>query len=295
MCVAVFTLLSGYGLAVSYQKTKESFLKFTVRHLAGLMKRFWLIYLLFFVGAVFLARPEYTPSAVYGSGINGGVRALLDFLSLRPLFNTATLNQTWWYMEAALVLYLLFPVLFWFIKKAPWISLPVTAVPLILYFVFGNNIWDTCREIYWLFPFAAGIFIAQHDLLSRVCSVLEKKRLITTLLSIAALIVTALCRAKIGLAFDTFFAVSIVIFCRAVFCSIPYLSKVFAYIGRHSSDIFMTHSFIYCYFISQKLFIKLLWSQNFVVQFSAFPLLLILSLLCSVVLEAIRKTMKRIS
>lgn len=109
VCVAVFALLSGYGLALSYGRRDRGSLRFTAEHVLGLMKPYWLIYLLFFVLTTFAARDGRTPLEVYGRGLRGTLAALIEFLALRPAFGTGALNQTWWYMEAALVLYLLPP------------------------------------------------------------------------------------------------------------------------------------------------------------------------------------------
>ena len=166
----------------------------------------------------------------------------------------------------------------------------VFAVPLILYTVLGNNEWDTCREIYWFFPFTVGIFIAQFDLFGKFARLSEKRPVVSAVSSFAALLVFAFARAKIGLAADTFFAVSAVLFIKASIAKIPFVNTAFEYIGGYSADIFLTHSFFYCYFVSQSVFIKnFLWSDSTPVKLIAFPVLLIMSLAAAIVLKLIRE------
>lgn len=294
VCVAIFTLLSGYGLAVSYMKRTDSEIAFQKKHLISLMKPYWLVYIVFFALAVFYARPEFTPLAVYGGGIKGILYAACEFFALRPMFTTATINQTWWYMEAALVLYLLFPIIYRLTKKLPYIALPATAVPLVLYTVLGNNRWDTCREIYWLFPFAVGIFIAQLDLFGKFARFSEEKPLASVAVSFAALLIFTLIRAKIGLAADTFFAVSIILFLRATVSKIPFLNKAVEYIGSYSADIFLTHSFFYCYYVSQRVFSKILLNGSVFIQLIAFPMLLFMSLAAAIVLKLVKERLDSI-
>lgn len=281
VCVAIFILLSGYGLATSYSHNKKSAIRFTVDHTLKLMKPFWLVYVVFFILSAFLARPLFTPEAVYDSGFRGLLAALIEFFGLRPLFQTGTLNQTWWYMEASLVLYLLFPLLYSVTKKLPWLSLSLTALPLVLYYFLGNNVWDTCREIYWFFPFTVGILAAQHGLFDRFSASNAKHPIRFGVLSLALLLIITLLRAKVGIAFDTFFAVSIILFLSATLCRIPYLSGAAAYVGKHAAFIFMTHSFFYTYFISQHFFVRFLWSTGKLIKLLALPLLLAMSLLAS--------------
>lgn len=292
VCVAMFVVLSGYGLSVSYERRKDTPARFTLRHVLGLLRPYWFIWALFVVLGVFFARPEFSPWAVYGAGVRGFANALSEFFALRPLFGTPTYNQTWWYMEAALVLYLAFPLLYAGVKRVPYIVLPLAAVPLALYYFLGNNVWDTCREIYWVFPFAAGIFLAQRDLFTRFAGLAGKKLWLGVLLTGAAVLGTALARSQVGLALDTFFAVALLLFLRCTLSLVPRLNTALAWVGRHSGNIFMLHSFIYCYFTSQRLFARLLNSADLISVFLALPLLLILSLACSELLELAKKPFK---
>lgn len=289
VCVAIFIMLSGYGLACSYPRSEKRAIHFSVEHTLKLMKPFWLVFIAFFILAVFLARPGFTPDAAYGAGFHGVLAALIDFLGLRPIFATGTLNQTWWYMEASLVLYILFPLLYKFTEKLPWLSLPLSAVPLILYYFLGNNVWDTCREIYWFFPFMVGIFAAQHGLFDRFSAATHKWPALSVVLSCALLLAITFIRAKVGIAFDAFFAISIILFLSATLCRIPYLSGAATYVGKHSANVFLTHSFFYAYFISQLLFTRFLWSEVYFIKFLALPLLLAVSLITSELIALFRR------
>lgn len=290
VCVAVFSLLSGYGMTKSFARREGSVLHFQKRHILGLMKPYWMVYIVFFIASVFLARPEFTPGEVYGTGVKGAVSAVLEFLALRPLFGTGTLNQTWWYMEAALVLYLLFPLLEWLTRKLPFLILPVTALPLTAYLLWRNNRWDTCREIYWVFPFCVGIFLAQRQLICRFSAWCLSHPWMACGFSTAALLLCTLLRAKIGLAFDTFFALSVILFLRAAVCRMPGVGTALAFLGRYSADIFLTHSFFYCYFVTQRIFVQyFLWSSSIFWLLAAFPVLLAISLAAALGLEQLRK------
>ncbi len=292
VCVSMFVVLSGYGLAMSFKKGEERSGRFVRRHVLGLLRPYFLIYFISVLLGIFFARPEYTPWAIYGTGLRGFGNACAELFALRPLLRTPAYNQTWWYMEAALALYLCFPFIYRGVRRAPYIVLPVTAVPLALYFFLGNNVWDTCREIYWFFPFAAGVFLAQRDLLAKFAASAGKRPWRSTALTGLAVLAAALIRSQVGLAFDTFFAVAILLFLRCTLSVIPYLGAAFGHLGRHSGNIFMLHSFIYCYFTSQRLFARLLNSPDLISVFLALPLLLILSLACSELLELAKKPFK---
>lgn len=294
VCVAMFTLLSGYGLAVSYSRRRSGVYEFQKKHILGLLKPFWLVYAVFFIASTVIGRAEFTPSAVYGTGLAGIKGVLLDFLCLRPLFGTASLNQTWWYMEAALVMYLLFPVLHFLVKKVPYIILPLTAVPLVVYTVWGKNVWDTCREIYWFFPFVCGIFLADRNFPDRFARACRTHGVAAFFGSLGAVLVCTFVRAKLGLVADTFYATAIILFLRASVCRVPVLQSIAVFIGKRSADIFMTHSFFYCYFVTQTYFTRLfLWQQSPWLQLLAMPVLLAVSLAAAVVLDCARNVLSQ--
>ena len=298
VCVAMFVFLSGYGLSVSFKKREERDpVKFTLGHTLGLMWPYWLAYVIFALGGVFLAYPEHMPEAVYGRGLHGALYALIEFLGLRPIFGTPTINQTWWYMEAALVLYITFPITYRAVKRLPAVALLVTFLPLGLYWALGNNVWDTCREIYWFFPFALGIFTAQRGLLDRFARLLNgKRRWAVTAASAGGVAACGLIRAIVGLPFDGIFAVAIILFLRATVSMIPGLSGVCRYIGGRSGDIFLIHSFIYYYYgVTARYFAAMLLGESRLISWLTLPLLLVLSLICAEVLALIRRfvTIKR--
>ena len=71
------------------------------------------------------------------------------------------MNYTWWYIEAALVFYLLFPVFYKIMKKHPLLVLIPT------YILFAKWAGAYCREIFWFFPFCTGIYLSQKDSLNK--------------------------------------------------------------------------------------------------------------------------------
>lgn len=297
VCVALFVVLSGYGLTVSYERKGEKPGRFTLRHTLGLMRPYWLIFALFVPLGIFFARPEFAPWAVYGTGLRGFGNACAEFFALRPLLGTPTYNQTWWYMEAALALYAAFPVVYKAVKRLPYIALPVTAVPVALYYFFGNNdAWDSCREIYWFFPFAVGIFLAQRGLLDKFAGLLRGRRgWSATAAATVGFLICAWIRSLVGLAFDTVFALAAILFLRATVCRIPYLSGAAGYVGSRSGDVFLIHSFIYTYYVSQYRFVRLLWSPRLLVKLAALPVLLALSLICAEGMRLARRAVRGVS
>ena len=285
VCVAIFILLSGYGLNESHNKWRGTDFSFVKKHLFKLMKQFWFIYVIF-VPSGFLCGAN--PLTVYGTGFKGFSYFALDFLGLKALFNTPTMNQTWWYMEAAIVLYILFPILKRLLKK-PFsivILLLLTFIPIVNYSYFCDGSYDNCREIFWIFPFICGILISKYDIFNMYSKLHNKKYAIVSILSVIFVLFMTLIRSYLGIIVDTVYAISIIFFTKAIICKAKSISRIFDYLGVHSANIFMMHSFLYCYYIPIK---QLL----FVVDFAPFNYLLLV-FECIIVSDYLEITKKRL-
>lgn len=249
VCVAIFVILSGYGINESRKRYSGSELSFVKKHLWKLMKQYWFIYIIF-VPLGFLC--QWRPTDVYGGGLRGAVYFMLDFLGLKSLFNTPTMNQTWWYMEAVIVLYIAYPVLRRLLKKIPVLTLAAFFVPIVIYTYFNSGTYDSCREIFWVFPFLVGILLSEHNILNGFSALLSKHNAVITLISFLTAIAMTGVRSYFGLIADTFYALAIIAFAKASVCRIKYLDSAFDFLGFHSANIFMMHSFLYCYFVPIK-------------------------------------------
>ncbi len=247
VCVALFVLLSGYGLNESHKCKAESIsdARFVKNHLVKLMKQFWFIYIIFVpMGFVF----HESPIEIYGKNFMGFIYFLLDFFGLKSLFGTHTMNQTWWYMETVIVLYILFPLLKYLCKKVPVLLLAVTFVPIVVYSYFCDGSYDNCREIFWIFPFVVGILLSEHGVLNRLSAAMAAHFAPICAAAVASALIMTAVRSHFGIIADTFYAMAIIAACKATICRIKYVKGFFNSFGVHSANIFMMHSFLYCYF-----------------------------------------------
>lgn len=249
VCVAIFVILSGYGINESYKRCSGGDFKFVKSHLLKLMKQFWFIFIIF-VPLGFLCGEN--PLDVYGRDLNGFASFVLDFFGLKSLFNTSTMNQTWWYMETVIVLYILFPILQRLCKRIPTILLTAAYVPLIIYSYFCDGSYDNCREIFWIFPFIVGIILSQKNILNIFSEYLSRKYSGTCIICILAVIAMTAIRSYFGVIADTFYAVAIILAAKATVCRIKYINSFLGFMGYHSANIFMMHSFLYCYYVPIK-------------------------------------------
>ncbi len=284
ICVAVFVFLTAFGISNGLMAQGEITIKETyaqaAKRLTKLMANFAVLYLS--VNLLWWYKFDY--GALYGMNKQGIVLALTDALGLSQFFDTPTLNMTWWYMEVAYLLILLVPVLNWLVKKTGNI-----AMLLICFLPFVVTLSDSMQR--YLLVAVFGVCAAHGKWLDR----LKNQRLnplLQWVLCIAGFIVCVMLRQNyiihtyyIWLT-DAPIALFLIYFAGVVMGRVPVLRDILAFIGKHSRNIFLIHTFFY----------QSLW-QQFIYRFRyagiTFLLLLITSLLYSMLLEFIKQAAVR--
>ena len=247
VCVAVFLILSGYGLYKSYcsferknggKLSVRHDLVFIKNHLLKLMFGFWFIYILFVPLGMLMGRSFieiYQGNPFY---------MLFDFFGVADLTGTPTYNQTWWFMGIIILYYILFPLMIKLLRCSPEILL---AVAVFLNFAAFIPDWGESRT--HVLPFVFGIYLSHYNLLDRAG---QKLRKIYTALPVSLLLIGAgvffRLNFKNSIVLDTLFGGGILLLSAFVLSRIPVLCKVLEAFGKVSSSIFMFHSFIYVYF-----------------------------------------------
>ena len=106
VCVAIFIILSGYGLTKSTEKP-TGLKKFYLKRLVRIYIDYWFIWAVFVpVGMLFFGR---TLSVAYGS--NSFLKLILNFSGMHKFLGVTGYNATWWFVSLIIALYLLFPLI----------------------------------------------------------------------------------------------------------------------------------------------------------------------------------------
>lgn len=285
VCVAVFLVLSGYGLQKSWEKSKARIIRggnnkslckaeiqFVKNHLLKLMSGFWAVYIIFVPLSILFGTPfweTYHNNFLYG---------LLDFFGISFLFGTPTVNATWWFMSPIIVFYLIFPLLHKVLDYCGEILLAISACVLIvpIFYRIPGQIST------WLFSFVLGMYFSKNSIFEKICirvNTIPKKYIFT----FCAILATALIRMN-NSDLDFAFAFAIIVFSFLVLSKIPILNTVFEHLGKHSGAIFMFHTFIFS-----------LYFKDFIYWFK-YPLIIfaVLTVVCYVIAVGI-EWLKRIT
>lgn len=304
ICVGMYVFLSGYGLTVSLKKygnestlSGRQYKDYLYRRLWKLMAGFWVIYILGFIFSLFIN--ERVASVYFTKDITTAIYSIFaDAAGLAYLFNTPTLNGTWWYMTLAIFIILVLPFIANMSKKygPVLVMLLCIFVPRIISFYVQLQPDSKANISRWFFAVVLGIVFAQYDVMARLKGfMITKNKYISK--AIKFVLLTAL---LVGLYYmrvmlhkkgysanayeltDSVIPVFVVYYCYEFIVGIPGLRQVLCFLGTHSMNIFLLHTFIRQYFL-----------REFVYSVRHFALVtllvLVLSLAISVVIELIKK------
>ncbi len=280
ICVAVFVFLTAYGISSQLLGNEQ----ITVHDAYGqAAKRFGKLVLQFFIlylsvnllwGSIF----DY--DGLYGIGKQGFLYMLSDAAGFSQFWSTPTMNMTWWYMKVAYILIFLIPVMAFTVRK---IGYPMLIIAFLLPFAVSMD-QDLQR---YFFVAAFGVCAAYGKWPDKMFA-WKIHPVVKWIAGLAVMIVCVLVRQNY-VVYQTYaayveapIALAVVYFACQVLGSIPVLAKVLAFIGKHSMNIYLVHTFFY----------MSLW-RDFIYSFRyaglIFAALLVTTLLYSVVLEFVKK------
>ncbi len=279
ICVALFIFLSAYGISKGiFEKNTslEESMRQALKRIAKLVAGFLALYVSVWV--VFGWTFSFTEA--YGSAPQGFIYMLTDATGLADIFGTPSMNQTWWYMKLAYALALFVPLIAAFTKKAGY---TILGIALLVPVIFSVN-YDATT---YLFTIALGVAAAYGDWINKLMKLkvhIVLKWLIGIVGTVALIIIrdNSVVQESFIHIVDAVCSLFIVWTSAQLLSTVPVLRECLAFVGKHSLNIFLIHSFFY-----------LIVFMNVVYYFkpaiASLVILTALSLGYSVVLELIKK------
>lgn len=280
ICVAVFVMLTAYGLGKSmfagHEESIKEIYSVSVKRFGKLMLNFSIVY----VAINLLCFTFFDYASLYGEGKQGLLMMLCDATGLSAVLKTPMLNETWWYMKVAYILIFLIPVMAWVAKKTG------KAFLLLAFFAPFVLAFDADVERYF-FVAALGVAAAGGNWFEKIMN-LKIHPIFwwigAVIGSFFAVLIrqNALVRDRFWNYADAFIAFFIICAVLMTVGRVPVVNKVLGFIGKHSMNIFLVHTIFYM--VAWRKYI-----YYFEYAVATFFILLGVSLLFSVVLEFVKK------
>jgi peptidoglycan/LPS O-acetylase OafA/YrhL len=288
ICVSFFAFISGYGLYKSYKNKKVSGLKWVLSREIKILGGFWIIAIL---AMIICQIADGRTAAVYFSDntIKDGIGyMIIDLLGLAGTLHTPTLCSTWWYMSAAVIYVALVPLLVKLENKLYLVFL----VAMILPRVINQYVLAKSNAISFFSAFLLGMIMSRYDLVNKWLKICNKGR--KKIAKFAFMVIVMMVCYK-------FYAThSTIIFCELKWGIIPcifilffvefitYIPRVrnfLIFLGKHSMNIYLVHTFIRAYYF-----------RDFLYSFRYAPIIVVLlmgiSVAISIVIEALKKLIR---
>jgi len=247
VCVSIFLFCSGYGLSVQYQKTESLFdsVSFVRRRLVKFYLNYWTVFLIFVPITIWVFnRPLTVP---YGEHVNVFKRLVLDLLGVQGY---QSYNITWWFNRLIIVLYLLFPLIYWLTHRIGIVF--SILLGLCIFRLFQYLPGQSLLLGYWQFPFLLGVIWTMLDSNARVRKYLDIPNVNAFLFGVV-IVLGVLCvflrmdyhgtfwwsREKV----DPIITVLMALFVLLIQNKRNALFRSFSFLGKHSMNIYMIHTF----------------------------------------------------
>jgi hypothetical protein len=267
LCVAIFLFLSGFGLYKSYESKGHFTFSQAVKRAINFYKLYLIIFLIFIpIGLYFFNDTfRYTWNTKQ------------FFYNLIPLIHTY--NGEWWFVPVYIELVILFPLLIKMIERnAVYVSyLSFIGMFLSPFFLHADDFFPSHElvqiaiihlslDLSWQIMFITGIFFAKYSLFARMDVFLSKAHLdyrIVYLLLIVFCIYIRQYAFKFVIDirgpeidgiynYADFILVPLTLFSFVKLVqNIKILEKLFGMLGKHSTIIWLTHTFFIYYFFQR--------------------------------------------
>ncbi|MEM9448741.1 MAG: acyltransferase [Cyanobacteria bacterium P01_E01_bin.6] len=252
ICVSMFLFLSGYGMYLGYRhSSKKSALAYALNKLKDFYINYWRYFIIFVpVGLLFFQNVTLWNSHQLRYSTE-------PVLFLKNLIGwDSTYNAEWWFVRMFVVtLLLLFPL---YAKLAEQNSALLILLSLFLFFVNKEvHPWGMFGFVFWQTSFACGIVCARLNLFSS--ELIQTGDIATWHNTILGFLLCFFFRLKVDSADYDFLIVPFFIYFSIRIVEQLRTSQLFAYLGKYSFSLWLTHSF-FCYYYFQHAIYAPRWS-----------------------------------
>ena len=254
-CVAIYCFCSGYGLMYNYTRDRESFNKRNRKRILNLYIKYWIIFLIFviLIGTFILKKPGYPGSCknifLTLTGILPGYNGAWWFFTtyILLIITSKTINEI--ILRKNNILILICSLIFYFVAYIQRIK-----VPIILDSELGNyilrqlSLYGTSQ-----LPFIVGAIFQKNRIYSYLSYRMERYKYKNTILYLIILAMIIF-HGFIETLFIAVFTGIIFICCFNLIDKKEGISKFFQYMGRHSTNLWLIHMFIYMTFFEKYIY-----------------------------------------
>lgn len=239
ICVSIFLFISGYGMFIIYNKNNN--FKFIKKRIFKLYKNYWVTFIIFIPVGILISKVDTNLKEI-----------ITNFIGVNN-----SLNLEWWFFSIYIVLILTYPISYKFIinlnlSYTIGLSFFIYCFGIILNIITYRNGILTYEFIFNImscqFPFLLGSIVANKKIFDSISKIINNKYniILILILSIIILIVFPIKTLAYNI------LTPILVFCIAKLIGNCIILR---YLGKHSNNIWLVHSFFCYYYFQQIIFL----------------------------------------
>ncbi len=282
ICIAGFAFLTAYGMTQKFKMMEDdnsaSYFFLTVKRLVKLELSVVIVYVLAVLYKRFVAVQSLQTLYREEDESIGAMmlHMFLDMTGLSEYSKTAQINVTWWYLSYAILLIVAMPFIYMTYKKFRYLLIPAGCL-------LPGAIFKSEVSFAGLLPVVIlGTAFAYENWFTKLRYRNKGQAVVGLLISGGVLYTAYLCHVTTDNGFSYTLAVIIPYLASQYVSRIPGVNICLKFIGRHATNIFLVHTFIYRYYYAEFIY-------SFHVALYILLALLGTSLCVSIVLELIKK------
>ncbi len=286
VCVAIFLILSGYGLEQS-NRTEFNILNFYKKRLSKIYISYWFAITLSIIIGIIFFKDKFS-EIIQG---NGWLKIAYSYTGIQFITGYQGFNGSWWYITLTIILYILFPLIRELIKKYNLMFLLLSSL-MLFPGLFNYNILNIKWIAFWFFPFILGVFLSYNNTLEDIIKISNDKKFnyINMILFLFLFAIISKERLRLGMSYegyalDTVYALIVIIINYMYLSKISMVNDILVYIGKYSMDMFLIHGFITTIYTAPFIY-------SFKIPLVIFLVTLILSLIIAILMSKIKKSLK---
>ena len=246
-CVPIYIFLSGYGLAITYEKCTQMN---NINRIFRLYINYWVVFLLFIPLACLICPDDYPQDTT---------NFILNFIAYKSNY-----NYEWWFLFPYIVLVLCSKHILSFLYRLDKKRSIKTVILLFIFYISANLIakqikvylieYHLLQQLFWVislsFMFVCGALFARYSLFDKIKEHFinsipsNRKR---TLFFLSVLCVLFILRMMLGPSVINPLFVIPFMACFLCMKRPKRLCSFLCYFGHHSTNMWLTHSFFIYY------------------------------------------------
>ena len=248
ICVPIYLFVSGYGLYYCYLGKNKVKYKDLQKRILNILKIYWVILIVFLLLGIVLGKQQFS---------------VIEFIK-NMLTISCSYNQEWWFLNTYIILVLLFPVIKKIIdnttsKNLIYLILTSFVITLVsgkllsYNFIMSNEVLKVTLNITaYQSTFILGGIFCNLNIYDKVYHNMKDTYLNNIIIQSSIIFICVWLRGRHNII--DFIMVPVFIYSSIICIEKFKLENVFSYLGKHSTNMWLTHSFFCYYYFKEELF-----------------------------------------